>query len=130
MPGILMLDSIKTQSGRTSKAKVIAWLYQHYETEVMNVVSEAIRQRGRQVLARVHDAIFIDKRLGVDNMYEVSEAMKAASGNSYWRLAATEIEAWGRPSSLLSADQATQEEDDRHERLDLMRFAVQHHQHD
>ena len=96
----LNLEEVRTQCGSLSRSKVIAYLYQHSETVVMDVAAKEIEARGRKVLARVHDAIFIDKRLGVDNKIEVEEAMKSATSNEYWHLVGKEIEPYARPYSL------------------------------
>jgi hypothetical protein len=66
----------------------------------MNVAAEEIEKRGRKVLARIHDAIIIDKRLGVDNKVEIEEAMQSATSNPYWHLTAKELQPFERPYSL------------------------------
>lgn len=96
----LSRDEVRTQSGSLSRPKVIAFLYQHFETEVMDVAAKEIEARGRQVIARIHDAIIIDKRLGVDNKCEVEEAMRKATSNEYWHLVGKELEPYERPYSL------------------------------
>ena len=100
----LKLDEVRTRCGSLSRAKVIAYLYQHFETEVMDVAAKEIEKRGRKVLARVHDAIIIDKRLGVDNKMEVEEAMKFATVNEYWHLVPKELVPYERPYSLDRAE--------------------------
>lgn len=99
-PPFMSLPEVRTQCGVLSKAKVIAYLYQHFETQVMDVVAEEIERRGRLVLARIHDAIIIDKRLGVDNKIEIEEVMRDATMNPYWHLTAKELEPFERPYSM------------------------------
>ncbi len=99
-PPFMSLPEVRTQCGVLSKSKVIAYLYQHFETQVMDVVAEEIEKRGRKVLARIHDAIIIDKRLGVDNKIEIEEAMQSATSNPYWHLTAKELQPFERPYSL------------------------------
>jgi len=99
-PPFMALPEVRTQSGALSKAKVIAYLYQHFETQVMDVATEEIENRGRKVLARIHDAIIIDKRLGIDNKIEVEEAMQRATSNPYWHLTAKELQPFERPYSM------------------------------
>jgi hypothetical protein len=96
----LSREEVRTRCGSLSRAKVIAYLYQHFETQVMDVAAKEIEARGRRVIARIHDAIIIDKRLGVDSKYEVEEAMKAATSNEYWHLVAKELEPYERPYSV------------------------------
>lgn len=103
-PPFMQKEEVRTDSGLLSKAKVIAYLYQHFETEVMDVAARAIESVGRKVLARIHDAIIIDKRLGVDNKQYVEEAMQAATGNPYWHLVAKELLPFERPYNLDRAE--------------------------
>ena len=103
-PPFMSLPEVRTQCGVLSKAKVIAYLYQHFETQVMNVAAEEIEKRGRKVLARIHDAIIIDKRLGVDNKIEIEEAMHKATSNPYWHLTHKELQPFERPYSLDRAE--------------------------
>jgi len=103
-PPFMSLPEVRTHCGVLSKAKVIAYLYQHFETQVMDVAAEEIEKRGRKVLARIHDAIIIDKRLGVDNKYEVESAMQQTTSNPYWHLTAKELQPFERPYSLDRAE--------------------------
>ena len=103
-PPFMSLPEVRTQCGVLSKSKVIAYLYQHFETQVMDVVAEEIEKRGRKVLARIHDAIIIDKRLGVDNKYEIELAMQSATSNPYWHLTHKELQPFERPYSLDRAE--------------------------
>jgi len=41
---------------------VLAYAYQHAETEVMDVVRAEIRRLGKTVLANIHDAIVVRER--------------------------------------------------------------------
>lgn len=66
----------------------------------MDVAAKETEVRGRRVIARIHDAIIIDKRLGVDSKYEVEHAMRAATSNDYWHLATKELLPYERPYSL------------------------------
>ena len=103
-PPFMSLAEVRTISGSLSKSKVIAYLYQHFETQVMDVVADEIEKRGRKVLARIHDAIIIDKKLGVDNKIEVEEAMQRATSNPYWHLTPKELQPFERPYSLDRAE--------------------------
>ena len=99
-PPFMQSDEVRTNCGLLSKAKVIAYLYQHFETEVMDVAAHAIESLDRKVLARIHDAIIIDKKLGTDNKLIVEEAMRLATGNPYWHLTMKELEPFQRPYSM------------------------------
>ena len=99
-PPFMSLPDVRTQSGGLSKAKVIAYLYQHCETQVMDVVAQEVQKRGRKVLARIHDAIIIDKRLGQDTKEEIEYEMQKWDDNPYWHLSAKELQPFERPYSL------------------------------
>ena len=66
--------------------------YQHNETVAMNMVREAVEKTGRKVLAHIHDAIVIDKKLGAELKSEIEMALHEQTGNPYWRLGATQYE--------------------------------------
>jgi hypothetical protein len=88
------MESLQTPSGRPSKSRVLAYLYQHAETEVMDIVAQAAGKHGRQPIARVHDAIFFRKRLNLDLKLEIEDEMHRQTGNPYWRLTAKALEGY------------------------------------
>nr|WP_315261745.1 hypothetical protein [uncultured Limnohabitans sp.] len=90
-PELLSMSVLQTHSGRSSKAKVLAYLYQHAETSVMNVVREVAHAKARTPIANVHDAIFFAHRLGLDLKCEIEYQMQERTGNPYWRLAPKEL---------------------------------------
>jgi len=91
-PYLLNLDILKTHSGRISKSKVLAYLYQHAETMVMEELIKTAKSKGHHPIAKVHDAIFFKRRLGVDLKEECEIAMREQTGNPYWRLKPTQLE--------------------------------------
>jgi hypothetical protein len=90
---------LQTDSGRLSKAKVLAYLYQHDETAVMNVVVQAAQAKGRAPIARVHDAIFFKTRLGADLKGSIEWQMREQTGNPYWHLTPEQLQRY-QPKSL------------------------------
>ncbi len=90
-PDLLKLPCLQTQSGRVSKAKVLAYLYQHGETHVMDIVRAAAVAHGRTPIANVHDAIFFKQRLGAELKAEIEWQMRAQTGNAYWHLTPKEL---------------------------------------
>ncbi|MCE2677345.1 MAG: hypothetical protein LW632_04295, partial [Burkholderiaceae bacterium] len=58
-PDLLRLKYLQTQGGNPSRAKVIAFLYQHEETTVMDIVRATLAEHGQTVLANIHDAIIV-----------------------------------------------------------------------
>jgi hypothetical protein len=90
-PDLLKLDCLKTQSGRPSKAKVLAYLYQHSETQVMAIVTRLAEEHKKKVLAQIHDAVIVRPRFGLDLKCEILEQMQQETDNPYWRLALEEL---------------------------------------
>ncbi|NDF06575.1 MAG: hypothetical protein EB066_09135, partial [Betaproteobacteria bacterium] len=93
-PELLTMESLQTPSGRPNKSRVLAFLYQHAETEVMSIVTQAAAKHGRQPIARVHDAIFFRKRLSLDLKLEIEDEMQGQTNNPYWRLTAKALEGY------------------------------------
>jgi hypothetical protein len=90
---------LQTESGRLSKAKVLAYLYQHDETAVMNLVVQAAQAKGRAPIARVHDAIFFKTRLGAELKSSIEWQMREQTGNPYWHLTPEQLQRY-QPKSL------------------------------
>jgi hypothetical protein len=95
----LKSDLVRTQSGSLSKSKVIAYIYQHFETDVMDIVEREIVSRGNTVLARIHDAIIVKRRLG-ESKFEIEDVIQRETQNKYWHLTMKEIEPFNRPYCL------------------------------
>ena len=83
---LLSKSYLQTASGRPSRSKVLAYLYQHDETEIMNVVCAVAAKYEREPIARVHDAIFFERKLSLDIRHEMELCMREHSNNPYWRL--------------------------------------------
>jgi hypothetical protein len=96
---LLRKTMLQTPSGQPSKSKILAYLYQHDETEIMDVVRTTGAERDHAPIANIHDAIFFKRRLGVDLKHEIELRMQEHSANPYWRLKAKEIKRY-TPVSL------------------------------
>ena len=90
-PELVKLPCLLTHSGRLSKAKVLAYLYQHGETQVMDIVRASAAAYERKPIANVHDAIFFKRRLGVELKSEIEWHMRSQTGNPYWHLTPKEL---------------------------------------
>ena len=88
---LLKLPYLQTQNGSPSKSKCVAFLYQHEETAVMEVVRAAVVAHGKTVLASIHDAIITKEKLGVELLSEIEQLMREQTGNRYWRLGAKQL---------------------------------------
>ena len=90
-PELVKLPCLLTHSGRLSKAKVLAYLYQHGETQIMDIVRASAAANERKPIANVHDAIFFKRRLGAELKAEIEWQMRSQTGNPYWHLTAKEL---------------------------------------
>ncbi len=97
-PDLLKRPILQTKTGRASRSKVVAFLYQHEESKVMAVLRANAVELGRPPIACVHDAVFFRQRLGLDRKERIEYAMQQATGNPYWRLNPTELKRWERES--------------------------------
>ena len=97
-PDLLKRPILQTKTGRASRSKVVAFLYQHEESKVMAVLRATAVELGRPPIACVHDAVFFRQRLGLDRKERIEYAMQQATGNPYWRLNPTELKRWERES--------------------------------
>ena len=98
-PDLLKLPYLQTQSGKHSKSKCVAFLYQHQETMVMNIVRDAVLARGKTVLARIHDAIITKERLGPELQSAIEQLMRDETGNDYWLLGNKQLKRYATPTS-------------------------------
>jgi hypothetical protein len=107
---LLSKSFLQTPSGRPSKSKILAYLYQHDETEVMDIVCEVAAQHGREPIARVHDAIFFKHKLSVDLRHEIEMTMQDRTKNLYWRLSHKQLERYEPRYLDLKMDEAAHKE--------------------
>ena len=83
----------KTKSGRINRKKVSAWYYQQSETALMDEVRTFIANHTkRTVLANIHDAIIIDKKLSGEQLFDMHEFVRKNTSNPYISLSKTELE--------------------------------------
>ena len=88
---LLKLDCLHTASGRVSKPKVLAYLYQHAETDAMDLVCSVAAHYGHVPIARIHDAVFFRSRLGPDLKQELEFKLQDATNNKYWHLSPKQL---------------------------------------
>ncbi len=56
-----------------------------------------------QVLANIHDAIIVRRKLRLDLRHEIEMRMQDATDNNYWRLSATEIKRYSKSDASTDA---------------------------
>lgn len=104
-PDLLKLPYLQTQSGNPSKPKIVAFLYQHDETEVMDIVRATLEEHGRTVLANIHDAIVVKHRLSTDLREEIELRMRERTNNTYWSLGGKQMHRWDASAKEVKAQQ-------------------------
>ena len=68
----------------------IAWLFQHAETLMMDIVRDELHKLGKTVLANVHDAIVVRERLTDTELQSIQKVVREATGVDYFALGETE----------------------------------------
>lgn len=104
LPSLMLEDCVRTASGRASKSKVLSYLYQHAETETMNLVCSVAHEYGHEPMARVHDAVFFSRRLGPDLKQEIELVLQQVTCNRYWHLSPKQLKRY-TPVSIDSANE-------------------------
>ena len=89
-PDLLSLINPKTNKKLTKKS-LMAYLYQHAETEMMDVFRSYANQNNLTVMANIHDAIILKKKLNGSLKKKIEQAMKTATNNHYWFLGEKKI---------------------------------------
>lgn len=122
IPTLLDNPRLRTESGRISKPRVIAFLYQHCETWAMDVVKQIITSKGRKVVASIHDAVILDRKLGAELKATIELEMREQTGIPYWHLEGKEL----KPYLSDSADVARQEQAHQRRIREEEQFATQY----
>ena len=84
-PELLSLIKPKTKKKLTKKS-LMSYLYQHAETEMMDIFRSYTSQNNLTVMANIHDAIILKKKLNGSLKKKIEQAMKTATNNPYWFL--------------------------------------------
>ncbi len=74
-----------------NKSKVLAFLYQHAETQMMNALAKMIATNGNVVLARIHDSIIVRNRIASTELQSMQEEIINRFGVTYFRLNEKEL---------------------------------------
>ena len=114
LPELINFEFLKTASGRLSKSKVLSYLYQHAETNAMDMICKMASNQGKNPIARVHDAVFFKHRLGADLKHEIELDLQESTCNNYWHLTAKQLSRY-TPVSL----DAIKEEGEHKQRMKL-----------
>jgi len=103
---LLTDPELQTKSGRVSKSKVMAYLYQHAETIVMDMVRDELGQRGKEFIANVHDAIFVRTKVSRYDRDMIEHRIRDVTGIKYWYLDEEQISGFkGVSAEVLKEEQ-------------------------
>ena len=85
-PELLNNTELQTGSGRISKSKLMSYLYQQSESIVMDIVRREVHAVYKNILANVHDAIYIDAKLHSADKKRIELVMRRETGLQFWYL--------------------------------------------
>lgn len=85
-PNLLNEPQLQTNSGRVSKSKIMAWLFQHAETHIMDLIAAEVKRSHNEVIARVHDAIFVKYKISKYQLETIEKHICEYSNIKYWKL--------------------------------------------
>ncbi len=105
-PMLFSFDFLQTASARVSKPKVLAYLYQHAETDAMDLICKVAVQYGHIPIARVHDAVFFRSRLGPNFKQEIEFKLHEATHNKYWHLSPKQLHRYASVSLDARSEEA------------------------
>lgn len=104
----LLTDPELKKGGRKCKSKIMSYLYQHFETDAMDAFRAELKRLGRtDLLASVHDAIFIRHKLSAYDKENIEVKMREKTGISTWNLDVDDLKAFtGISAQVLIDEQA------------------------
>jgi hypothetical protein len=103
---LLKNPMLLTKSGRLSESKLMALLYQTAETIVMDFIADELKALGKKVLARVHDAIFIDTKLTNYDKSNIEFNVRDTTGIGYIALDEEKLKGFKGVSALVKKEEA------------------------
>ena len=106
---LLINPIFQSDSGIINKKKIMSYLYQSAETMVMDIISTEIEALGKKVLARVHDAIFIDTKLSKYDRQNIEFKVRDFTGIDYITLDEELLKGFKGLSALAMKDKAEQQ---------------------
>ncbi len=88
-PYLSTMTELQTSTGRRSNSKVLAWLYQHAETLMMDIVRGELAQLDIDIRANIHDAIVIDRKLSFEEKNSIELVVRQRTGVLLFELGET-----------------------------------------
>jgi len=94
---------------RCSRSKLVAYIYQSQETEMMNFVREELNRMCNPVLASIHDAVVVKHKLINGRLADINFLLREKFGNELLLLRQKKIEGYQRTNI---ASNTERDEDD------------------
>jgi hypothetical protein len=91
-PSLRIDPKLQSSSGRPSKAKILAYLYQHAETRTMDIFRVELTRANRTPLASIHDALIVRQQLAAHEREDIIQSIRKATDNPYWRISQRKIQ--------------------------------------
>ena len=85
-PHVFSIPELLTQRGKPRIQSMLAYLYQHAEWDVMEIVRNIAKQHNLPILANIHDAIIFRNQLPSSVRTQMQNAIIAATNNPFWHL--------------------------------------------
>ena len=95
----IVLDPLFKHASSFDPKKLMAYLYQQAETQQMSIVVDYLRYKDRDVLARIHDAFIIRRKLSADDKHELELMMQEELNNRFWKLGHKQIKGFANYDS-------------------------------
>lgn len=73
-----------------TNSQKLSWLYQHAETIMMDIVRRELRAINATLLANVHDAVVVRRKLTDSELLHIQEAVRTETGIQYFALGENE----------------------------------------
>ena len=80
-----------TANKRPSRSKAVAYLYQHQETEAMNIARAVLGKHGIKPIANIHDAFIVHRKLSISVLHEIIYAIRKGMGNELFALKGSKL---------------------------------------
>jgi hypothetical protein len=85
-PSFIPKDFLTYKNKKIKPNIAMAYLYQHAETQVMDIFRSYAKTHNLTILANIHDAIVLKDPLPSELKREILDAMRLQTNNSYWDL--------------------------------------------
>jgi hypothetical protein len=92
-PEVLEYPFLKTGRG-ISKAKLMAFIYQRNEMEMMNYVRQELTRIGKPAIASIHDAVVVKRELVNGQLFDLNYLLRTDFCNEYLLLRQKPIEGY------------------------------------